>query len=221
MALTYAIGDIHGALHKLQTLLARCQHHAAGRPRRYVFLGDYIDRGPDSAGVLRTLREIMASLPDTVAVIALMGNHEAMLLAALDGTLDPAHWLGEGGVMTLRSYGVTRARDLPHADVDWLRTLPLTHDDGRRLFVHAGIDPRVPLDAQDANDLIWIREPFLSDARDHGRLVVHGHTPLASGVPDLRTNRLNLDTGAVFGGPLTAAVFSDEATPPVAFLQAE
>ena len=216
MSVTYAIGDIHGALHKLQDLLARCESHAAGQPRRYVFLGDYVDRGPDSAGVVRVLREITTNVPD---VVALMGNHEAMLLAAVDGALEPVHWLGQGGATTLASYGVAQARELPRDDVDWLRGLPLFYDDGQRLFVHAGIDPRFPLDAQDDNDLLWIRDPFLADTRDYGRLIVHGHTPLLSGMPDLRANRLNLDTGAVFGGPLTAAVFSADATPPVTFLQ--
>lgn len=215
MSLTYAIGDIHGALHKLQQLMARCEAHAARRPRRYVFLGDYIDRGPDSAGVLGLVREIAAKLPD---VVALLGNHEAMLLAALDGAIDPEIWLGQGGAMTLGSYGVAQLSALPRGDIDWLRTLPLRQDDGRRFFVHAGIDPRLPLGAQTENDLLWIREPFLVDERDYGRLIVHGHTPLASGTPDLRSNRLNLDTGAVFGGPLTAAVFSDDVTPPLSFL---
>lgn len=218
MSLTFAIGDIHGAVHKLQQLLTRCEDHAGGRPRRYVFLGDYIDRGPDSAGVLRVVRDLATRLPD---VVALMGNHEAMLLAVIDGAVDPKNWLGQGGLMTLRSFGVADVGALPRGDVDWLRTLPVTKDDGRRFFVHAGVDPRLPLDAQDESDLLWIREPFLADERDYGRLIVHGHTPLASGTPDWRGNRLNLDTGAVFGGPLTAAVFGDDATPPVAFLQAE
>lgn len=222
MSLTYAIGDIHGALHKLQNLLARCEGHAAGRARRYVFLGDFIDRGPDSAGVVRVLREMATKPPDGVAgVVTIMGNHEAMLLATFDGAIEPANWIGQGGAMTLRSYGVAQARELPPDDVDWLRALPLLHDDGRRLFVHAGIDPRRPLEAQDEEDLLWIREPFLAARCDYGRLIIHGHTPLASGLPDLRTNRLNLDTGAVFGGPLTAAVFRDDATPPVTFLQSE
>lgn len=215
MSLTYAIGDVHGALHKLQQLMARCEAHAAGRSRRYVFLGDYIDRGPDSAGVLAVVRETAAKIPD---VVALLGNHEAMLLAALDGAIDPEIWLGQGGAVTLGSYGVAQLSALPRGDIDWLRTLPLRQDDGRRFFVHAGVDPRLPLDAQNENDLLWIREPFLVDERDYGRLIVHGHTPLASGTPDWRSNRLNLDTGAVFGGPLTAAVFSDDVTPPLSFL---
>jgi serine/threonine protein phosphatase 1 len=213
MTLTYAIGDIHGALHKLQMLVARCEAHAAGRTRRYVFLGDYIDRGPDSAGVLRLLRE-------TTDVVALMGNHEAMLLAAIDGAIAPGLWLEQGGGVTLQSYGVREVGELPRDHLDWLRALPRRHDDGRRLFVHAGVDPRRPLEAQDDNDLIWIREPFLAATHDYGRLIVHGHTPCLSGEPDVRMNRLNLDTGAGFGGPLTAAVFTDDATPPVDFLQA-
>lgn len=218
MPLTYAIGDIHGALYKLQGLLARCEAHAGGRAHRYVLLGDYIDRGPDSAGVVRTLRALQAERPE--GIVALMGNHEAMLLAVVDGIEDSDVWLPQGGVATLRSYGVGKAAELPRDHVDWLRALPLQHDDGRRFFVHAGVAPQRPLDAQDEFDLLWIREPFLSDDRDYGRLIVHGHTPLHSRVADLRRNRLNLDTGAVFGGPLTAAVFSDEATPPLLFLQA-
>ena len=109
----------------------------------------------------------------------------------------------------------------PNAHVDWLRSLQLSHNDGRRFFVHAGIDPEKPLDAQQDSDLIWIREPFLSDRRDHGRLIVHGHTPLMTNKPDLRANRLNIDTGAVFGGPLTAAVFGDTEIKPIAFVQVD
>ena len=218
MALTYAIGDIHGALHKLRALLARCEAHAGGRARRYVFLGDYVDRGPDSAGVLRLLREMQANGPD---VVALLGNHEDVMLAAVDGTIDPEGWLSQGGAATLHSYGVADLAALPRGDLDWLRTLPLVKDDGRRFFVHAGVDPRRPLDAQRADDLLWIRAPFLDDPRDYGRLIVHGHTPVDSGTPDWRGNRLNLDTGAVFGGPLSAAVFEDDSTPPLEFLRSD
>jgi serine/threonine protein phosphatase 1 len=116
---------------------------------------------------------------------------------------------------------VSSARELPSEHVAWMRSLPLRHDDGRRFFVHAGIDPEKPLDAQSEHDLIWIREPFLSDRRDHGRLIVHGHTPQSAGMPDLRSNRLNLDTGAVFGGPLTAAAFAAAQRDPIGFLQVD
>jgi serine/threonine protein phosphatase 1 len=217
MTLTYAVGDIHGALHKLQSLVGRCKEHAAGRPMRFVFLGDYIDRGPESSGVIRFLIDLQAKMPERV--IAMMGNHEATVLAIIDGITPAGNWLAQGGTATLRSYGVGRAGELPRDHVEWMRALPLTHDDGRRFFVHAGIDPEKRLDAQDEFDLLWIREPFLSDDRDYGRLIVHGHTPLSGDSPELRSNRVNLDTGAVFGGPLSAAAFSDEATPPIAVIQ--
>jgi serine/threonine protein phosphatase 1 len=221
MFVTYAIGDVHGALHKLRRLYARCEEHAEGRPHRYVFLGDYIDRGPQSREVIRFLMALQAGTQGDV--VALTGNHEALLLDIIDGAdVSVEDWLWQGGgAATLRSYGVEEASELPRDHIDWLRTLPRAYDDGRRFFVHAGVNPQMPLDAQDAYDLIWIREPFLSSTRDYGRLIVHGHTPLDGDAPDLRSNRLNLDTGAVFGGPLTAAVFSDAATPPLAFLQAE
>lgn len=215
----YAIGDIHGSLSKLRTLVARCERDAGGRPIAFVFVGDYIDRGPDSRGVIDTLMKLQASMPGQVTT--LMGNHEAFALGVLDGDTSPDHWLMEGGAATLRSYGVRRAHALPHDHVDWLRSLRLTYDDGRRLFVHAGVNPEKPLDAQDDLDLLWIREPFLSDARNYGRLIVHGHTPTDDGEPNLRANRVNVDTGAVFGGPLTAAVFDEDETMPVGFIQAE
>jgi serine/threonine protein phosphatase 1 len=219
MTFIYAVGDIHGCWDKLCRLMARCEQHADGRPARFVFLGDYIDRGPESAAVLDFLIDRQAQSPDSV--VTLMGNHEAMLLGALDGTMPPMNWLQQGGAATLQSYGIADMRELPRAHLAWLRTLQLTHDDGRRFFVHAGVDPRRPLDAQDEMALLWIREPFLSDQRDYGRLMVHGHTPLRSGMPELHSNRLNLDTGAVFGGPLTAAVFDGERVQPLAFIQAE
>lgn len=217
MLVTFAIGDVHGALHKLQNLIARCEAHAGDRPRKYVFLGDYIDRGPDSAGVIRLLIKLQGRAPD--GVIALKGNHEAMLLGAIDAAIEPDDWLWQGGAATLQSYGAREARELPPEHLDWLRALPLMHDDGLRFFVHAGVDPRTPLDAQVEEAMLWIREPFLSSRRDYGRLIIHGHTPLEGGIPDLQSNRLNLDTGAVFGGPLTAAVFSDAAAVPLQFLQ--
>jgi serine/threonine protein phosphatase 1 len=219
MSLTYAIGDIHGCLDKLGSLLLRCETHAGGRPSTLVFVGDYIDRGPQSSAVVDCLIDLKARHGESV--VALMGNHEAMALAAIDGSGPAGLWLAQGGLATLKSYGIAEPRELPRAHVDWLRALPLSYDDGRRFFVHAGVNPGTPLEAQADFDLLWIREPFLSHRGDYGRLIVHGHTPLMDGVPDLRDNRLNLDTGAVFGGPLTAAVFDDAQTQPIGFLQAE
>jgi serine/threonine protein phosphatase 1 len=218
MGLTYAFGDIHGSLDKMQALVAACRQHADGRAMQFVFLGDYIDRGPDCAGVVRAMMDLQDELQERL--IALMGNHEAWLLAVLDGGAPARGWLFNGGAQTLLSYGVRDAGDLPPAHVEWMRWLRLSYDDGRRLFVHAGVNPDKPLDAQDEHDLLWIREPFLTDGRDYGRLIVHGHTPLETAKPELRSNRLNLDTAAVFGGPLTAAVFDDTQTGPLAYLQA-
>jgi len=219
MSFTYAIGDIHGCLEKLRSLLLRCEKHADGRPMSLVFVGDYIDRGPQSSAVIDCLIDLQAQHGQRV--VTLMGNHEAMALAAVDGNGPAPLWFAQGGLATLASYGIAEPGELPRTHVDWLRALRLSYDDGRRFFVHAGVNPGTPLDAQDEFDLLWIREPFLSHDGDYGRLIVHGHTPLASGVPDLRGNRLNLDTGAVFGGPLTAAVFDDAPTEPIGFLQAE
>jgi serine/threonine protein phosphatase 1 len=219
MLLTYAIGDVHGSLDKLQRLMLRCEQNAAGRPFKYVFLGDYIDRGPQSAGVIACLVDLQSRLGDRL--IALKGNHEAMALDAVDGAAPLRLWFAQGGAATLESYGNVRPSELPSLHLDWLRSLRLSYDDGRRFFVHAGVDPEKPLALQDEQHLLWIREPFLSDGRDYGRLVVHGHTPLMTGTPDFRGNRLNIDTAAVFGGPLTAAVFDDASTPPLAFLTAQ
>jgi len=210
--LTYAIGDIHGCFTKLRNLLRHIEQHRGQNPYRLVFLGDYIDRGPRSRDTLELLIKTQASDPERV--ICLRGNHDDMALDAARG--DWQMWLLNGGDATLRSYGVRHARDLPREHLDWMGALPLAYADNKRFFVHAGVEPGVPLDEQDRFTLLWIREPFLSDPRDHGLFVVHGHTPTE--VPELLPNRLNLDTGACFGGPLTAAVFDPRTTGPLAFI---
>jgi serine/threonine protein phosphatase 1 len=213
--LTYAIGDIHGSDTKLANLLAHCMKYAGQNSFRIVFLGDYVDRGPSSRDVVEFLIKTQAAAPEEV--VCLKGNHEEMLMTAAQGG-DDLPWLRNGGDTTLVSYGVERATDIPAEHLAWFASLPLAIADEKRFFVHAGVRPGVPLQEQVKDDLLWIREPFLSDPRDHGLYVVHGHTPIRSGVPELRRNRLNLDTGAYFGGPLTAAAFDESSIGPVAFI---
>jgi serine/threonine protein phosphatase 1 len=213
--LTYAIGDIHGSFTKLANLLNRCIDHCGDNDFRLVFIGDYVDRGKRSRDVVRLLMETQASALEQV--ICLRGNHEDMLLRAMRGE-DEALWLDNGGDATLRSYGVGSAAEIPPEHLAWFDGLPYAFSDDKRFFVHAGIKPGVPLHEQSKHAMLWIREPFLLDPRDHGQLIVHGHTPIDGGIPQLCHNRLNLDTGACFGGPLSAAVFDDAGVGPCSFI---
>lgn len=214
---TYALSDIHGCLDKLVALVERCRVNG-GHSAKFVFLGDYIDRGPDSRGVLEFVIDLQRRMPSQV--VCLCGNHEDLALNAIDDASQIDQWVvHNGGDKALRSYGATHPSEVPADHVAWLRALVTHHDDGRRFFVHAGINPARPLDRQTRHDLLWMREPFLSDPRDYGRFIVHGHTPIKGGQPDLRVNRVNVDTAAVLGGPLTAAVFDEVQTAPIGFLQ--
>ena|SRR5438067_729521 len=213
--LTYAIGDVHGCYRKLAQLVGHCTVHCGADSPRFILIGDYVDRGPESAEVVRFLIEAQRNAPDRI--VCLRGNHEAMLIdAANDG--DELLWLLNGGDATLRSYGVRDAADIPAEHLIWFKALPLAISDGQRFFVHAGIEPGIPLDRQPEQSMLWIREPFLSDTRDHGQYIVHGHTIVETGQAELCRNRLNLDTGACYGGPLTAAVFDDASVGPLAFI---
>ena len=214
--LTYVIGDIHGCADLLDALLERIAAHAAGRDHHRVFLGDYIDRGPDSAAVLRTVSRLHWSEPTRVT--CLMGNHERMLLDALQTAQAAGHWLANGGEATLDSFGARDPEGLPGDTLDWLEALPTIHEDARRWYVHAGLRPGVAARDSDAHDRLWIREPFLDADVDFGRHVVHGHTPRRDGRPEVRPFRTNLDTAAVYGGALTAGVFSDARGPALEFL---
>jgi serine/threonine protein phosphatase 1 len=214
----YAIGDVHGRLDLLDRLLARIHADDAARDpaaTHVVLLGDMVDRGPESAGVVR---RVMAGDPRFASLGAVMGNHEASLLSVLEGDtrwLDS--WLGFGGRAALHSWGVPRAvlddgeaddivaavRDtIPAAEQEWLADLPTSRRHGDYMFVHAGIRPGIPVTAQSDADLLWIRHEFLSDKRDHGACIVHGHT--ISRDPELRGNRIGIDTGAYMSGTLTA-----------------
>jgi serine/threonine protein phosphatase 1 len=226
MTRTYAIGDIHGQLallHHAHTLIEADRRATGDYDAPVIHLGDLVDRGPDSAGVIRFLREgVTGGAPWQV----LLGNHDRLFLrfvtdpdwrdAKLSHGLTYLHPL-IGGQETLMSYGLYRmtshhlrdaqrqaADAVPPEDLAFLASLPLMQERGPALFVHAGIRPGVPLDAQAEEDLVWIREPFLSDDRDHGLLVVHGHTAIPR--PLHYRNRLNLDSRAGYGGPLTCVV---------------
>jgi serine/threonine protein phosphatase 1 len=163
---------------------------------------------------------IQSQLRDPERFICLRGNHEAMLIAAAAkdrSDHDLMNWWANGGEQTLDSYGIDDPSALPADHLAWMKALPLKFSDWKRLYVHAGVRPGVSIADQSEKDLLWIREPFLSCDDDHGALVVHGHTPTESGLPDLRSNRLNIDTGACFGGPLTAALFTTAQLTPSLF----
>ena len=217
--ITFAIGDVHGCWNQLEALIAACEKIRAGRDGRFVLVGDYVDRGPDPKGVLDFLIDRNSCDPDRF--ICLRGNHDQMLVAAAAGDRsdsDLVNWWANGGEQTLESYGVDDPSTIPREHIAWLERLPFKLADRERLFVHAGIRPGVSLADQSSADLLWIREPFLSWQGDHGLLVVHGHTPTKSRLPDIRANRLNIDTGACFGGRLTAAMFSDLERAPLMFV---
>ncbi|MCK1366391.1 metallophosphoesterase family protein [Bradyrhizobium sp. 62] len=215
MSKTHAVGDVHGCLDQLERLVELCERDAGEGRSKLIFLGDYIDRGPDSRGVIEFLMDLQKWSPDEI--ICLRGNHEDLLLAALEGEDAELNWRQNGAQSTLESYKAKTPRYVPLKHIDWIRSLPLYHDDGMRFFVHAGVHPDKPLDLQRRRDLLWIREPFLSSDKDFGRLIVHGHTPIPSGNPDQRINRLNIDTGAVYGRDLTAAAFDAHVAAPLRF----
>ena len=219
----YAIGDIHGCVVELRSLLERIRSDCEGYGGdiQLVFVGDYVDRGPSSKAVIDLL--LSGELPGRNARY-LMGNHEEAMLQVLDGDTESlSGWLRFGGMQTLESYGISRAEiyragiDLPAlmreavppAHGAFLRALEDQVRIGDYLFVHAGIRPGTPLGEQDAFDLRWIREEFLlDDETDHGVMVVHGHT--ISEAPDVRANRIGIDTGCYSSGRLTALVLEGE-----------
>jgi serine/threonine protein phosphatase 1 len=219
----YAVGDIHGRLDLLNLLLGEIEADMASRPARrnfIIFLGDFVDRGPDSAGVVERLRTYRH--PDA-RLIFLGGNHEEVLLNILAGQRGVLpSWLKFGGTECAMSYGIdvqelgrvhedaaiemVRAA-VPREHREFLENLADTFRFGDYLFVHAGIRPGVAVDEQSRKDLRWIRDPFLSDAKEHGFVVVHGHT-IVERVEE-RPNRIAIDTGAYHSGVLTALAIED------------
>lgn len=216
----YAIGDVHGRFDLLALLLDRVRQDAALNPAKstkLIFLGDVVDRGPDSAPVVQTL--MAATHSDNL--IVLRGNHEQTMLAALSGDRDAVDiWLRFGGDATLRSWGVSEADlkggrealiEIGRAKVgddvlNWLRSLPLSHRSGDFFFVHAGVRPECRLSAQEPVDLMWIREEFLESTDMHEAVIVHGHSISEVG-PEILRHRIGIDTGAYRTGRLAAVGF--------------
>ena len=213
------MGDVHGHRDKLAAMHEAIRRDLRERPAPWpllVHLGDLIDRGPDSAGCVA----LLAAGPPLAGVptVNLMGNHEHMMLRALDrrGPGDKEHWLANGGGAALASWGIPASMDpgmwpslIPPSHLAFLRALEMHRLQDGYLFVHAGVQPGIRLAQQRRSDLLWIREgfldwdgPMLPDSP--GLVVVHGHTPTAS--PQARANRIGVDTGAGKGGPLTCAV---------------
>jgi serine/threonine protein phosphatase 1 len=215
----YAVGDVHGRADLLVALTARIdddlEEYPTAKPLE-VFLGDYIDRGPDSRLVLDHLIERRRSH----AMIFLKGNHEAYAIAALRGQQVLSEWMEIGAIPTLLSYGIKPSRPFdPVSEMAFSRAIPESHKRfinglamsftcGDFFFTHAGVRPGVPLRTQSERDLLWIRDEFLVQEEDFGKVVVHGHTPVME--PDIRLNRINIDTGAYATGRLTCLVLEGE-----------
>ena len=216
---TYVIGDVHGCYREFERLLNLCSDHANGKPARLITLGDYVDRGPDSFGVVQLIRHRMAGeYPIFQSIINLKGNHEAMMVqAVLGGELRAKqNWVSSdnGGDATVESYPNKKTL---LDDAKWLAALPTSYEDKHRYYVHAGLRPSVPLKEQSEADKLWIRDLFLKHKAPHEKYVVHGHTPVRK--PDVHLNRINIDTGLVFGGRLTAVVFDDSQAEAVELFQ--
>lgn len=219
----YAVGDIHGRADLLRDLQAMILEDATGYDefrKVIVYIGDYVDRGLQSREVIELLLD--SPLPG-FEVVYLKGNHEALMLDFLEDVKSGPGWLEIGGSATLFSYGVSMSdqlplakrlaeaqselkRQLPERHLHFLYNLSLQHSEGDYLFVHAGIRPRKPLDGQTEQDLLWIRGEFLESVVDHGKMVVHGHS--ITWEPEVRSNRIGIDTGAFASGVLTCLILN-------------
>lgn len=205
MSLTYIIPDLHGRSDLLDLALARIDAHATGGALTLVVLGDYVDKGPDSRGVLARLRTGMPTLWRTAT---LKGNHDALMVAALRGDIAMGDWLAKHGDVTLASYGGETA-DVPMHDIAWLDGRPLFYEDAHRVYVHAGVDPGLSLRQQEAMVLLTKRYADDDDSGLGGKHVVHGHDRHPDG-PLLLEHRSNFDTNAWATGRLVIGVFDDE-----------
>jgi serine/threonine protein phosphatase 1 len=212
----YAVGDVHGRLDLLERVNEQIDADLAKRPcgrSVRVFLGDYIDRGPDSQGVI----EYLIKLEQRCDSVLILGNHETFVLEFIRNPGILSTWRNLGGIETLISYGLRPPRNpstgdqlrladefkqaIPSAHLDFIRRLRPCFAFDDIFFVHAGVRPGVPLGGQSVSDLCWIRDEFLEHSGLFEKLIVHGHTPVRA--PDVRSNRINIDTGAYATGRLT------------------
>lgn len=214
----YAIGDIHGCADLLERLHVMIARDAAARgPAKniLIYLGDYVDRGEDSRGVIALAA---GPHPQGFEKVHLCGNHEALMLEFLDYPERAANWLGMGGGEALRSFGLETVSEFATAarfsaaaallraaltpqELGFLTGLKRYYRDGHYFFAHAGVRPGVPLEDQDPRDLMWIRKPFLDSAINFGAVVVHGHSVRRT--VEMKPNRIGIDTGAFTTGKLT------------------
>jgi serine/threonine protein phosphatase 1 len=201
----FAIGDIHGCYDRLKTLMGKIPIDCSRDT--LVFIGDYIDRGPHSVEVVDYLIHLKKRVPE---VIFLKGNHEDMLDKFLNGA-DRFTYLLNGGQQTLDSYLTKPVQSeffpIPPDHMEFFKSLRLFYETEEFIFVHAGLRPRVPLKSQNTEDLLWIRNKFVSTKYDFGKRVIFGHTPLKK--PLVEPNKIGIDTGAVYGNVLTCVQLPD------------
>jgi serine/threonine protein phosphatase 1 len=225
--ITAVFGDIHGMHDQFIELLQKLVDEYKDNPEqelRLVFLGDYIDRGPKSKQVVDKIISLRKNFGEE-AVITLKGNHEQMLLEAMRGGQDDLGlFMINGGLATMRSYGVTTLTEIPFAHKEFYRGLRTHYEDELHYYVHAGIAPTIPLDEQSQYDghfglsRQWIRDPFLQFNDKHPKYIVHGHTPIG---PEVWDNRCNLDSGGVFSGSLSCGLFNETDEKPFKILSVE
>ena len=235
--LDFVLTDIHGHIDQLTRALAACEEYAAkaGREHRFVFLGDYIDRGPDSKGVVTRIMQLQEERPNT---LVLLGNHEEMMVDAWklrhyssskSRRQAEDFWLDNGGKAALASFNDVDVDRWPRPNIwigvddhlmMWMSKLPVLMGTKHRLYVHAGLLPRTPADEQLKEHCLWIRDKFLRARPQefkelNGLYIVHGHTPTwefkqESSEPEVLEHRCNLDTGTHFTGVLTVGVFDND-----------
>jgi serine/threonine protein phosphatase 1 len=211
MSRTYAVPDLHGRYDLLCAAIDKITHDSQGHIAQVVTLGDYVDRGPNSRQIIETLISWSSS---ELKLVAIKGNHEAMMWACCKNLSEMSWWMGNGGDQTILSYcqsaaGLGDVSCIPAAHLDWIASLPLMHVDQHRIYVHAGVDPAVALHQQSEQTLLWKRYPKMFSKGFGSRHVVHGHDANSDG-PIVTKGRTNLDTLAWKTGRLVVGVFDDE-----------